>query len=243
MDAKTTPMAGFDLETTGTDVLSDRIVTASIVYVAPDGSLISNYEWLCDPGIRIPEGASEVHGVTTERAWAEGDSPGRVIRGILRTMRYFFDSGVPVVVYNGAYDFSLLNAECVRHLRCTFAQAMGGEVPKMIVDAMVLDKKLDRYRRGSRKLTATAEHYGAALENAHASMDDSLAAVHVAQALWERNPELSQPPLEDLFDLQVEWYEEQSRGLEAYLLGEQKKDPEKYPDPLDFDHAWPIRSA
>ncbi len=44
------PLVGFDLETTGTDVESDRIVTAALVRLEPDGTVSEQRTWLLDPG-------------------------------------------------------------------------------------------------------------------------------------------------------------------------------------------------
>jgi DNA polymerase III subunit epsilon len=48
-------LVGFDLETTGTEPLEARIVTASIVEVDGGGHVRRRRDWLADPGIRIPE--------------------------------------------------------------------------------------------------------------------------------------------------------------------------------------------
>lgn len=61
----------FDTETTGVNVESDRIVTASIVEVRKTG-LVSTREWLINPGVPIPEEASKIHGVTTHDAVTRG---------------------------------------------------------------------------------------------------------------------------------------------------------------------------
>ena len=61
---------GFDVESTGVDVFTDRIVTATVVKIE-GGQLADQRSWLVDPGISIPEAATKVHGITTERARAE----------------------------------------------------------------------------------------------------------------------------------------------------------------------------
>ena len=53
------PRATFDLETTGVDVETARIVTASLLLLNPDGSVRRAGEWLADPGVEIPEAAAE----------------------------------------------------------------------------------------------------------------------------------------------------------------------------------------
>jgi DNA polymerase III epsilon subunit-like protein len=67
-------MAAFDLETTAANPEEARIVAAAVVLVGA-GAETDSTTWLADPGIEIPEEAAEVHGITTERAQAEGDRP------------------------------------------------------------------------------------------------------------------------------------------------------------------------
>lgn len=59
-------MVGYDLESTGIDPLTARIVTAAIVHTAP-GQRPSTIQWLLDPGIDIPAEAAAVHGWTRIR--------------------------------------------------------------------------------------------------------------------------------------------------------------------------------
>lgn len=59
------PCAVFDLETTGADVAKDRIVSMAVSFLNPDGSRVDKYT-LVNPGITIPQGAIDVHGVTNE---------------------------------------------------------------------------------------------------------------------------------------------------------------------------------
>ena len=61
-------LAVFDLETTGIDVDTCRIVTAHVGVIGTDGEVLEQREWLVDPGVEIPTAASLIHGVTTERA-------------------------------------------------------------------------------------------------------------------------------------------------------------------------------
>ena len=50
--------ATFDLETTGVDVTTARIVTASLILLDPQGNVVRRGEWLADPGVEIPAGAA-----------------------------------------------------------------------------------------------------------------------------------------------------------------------------------------
>lgn len=61
------PRVGFDTETTGVDVTTDRIVTAALVFREP-GQEDKVMSWIINPGIEIPQGSIDVHGITNERA-------------------------------------------------------------------------------------------------------------------------------------------------------------------------------
>lgn len=96
------PLVGFDLETTGTEPLEARIVTAAVVEVQ-DGEVMGQRTWLADPGIRIPAQASAVHGISSERAAAEG-RPAREVAGeIAQVLAGYWARGVPVVAYNAPF--------------------------------------------------------------------------------------------------------------------------------------------
>lgn len=66
-------MCAFDLETTGVDVETDRIVTACVAWLDGSGKAAPRVRtWLAWPGIEIPEKVTEIHGVTTEHAREHG---------------------------------------------------------------------------------------------------------------------------------------------------------------------------
>ncbi|GDY61930.1 hypothetical protein SAV14893_013230 [Streptomyces avermitilis] len=67
-------LIGFDLETTGTDPREARIVTGAVIEVKGQEP-VGRREWLADPGVEIPADAVAVHGITNERAAAEGGPP------------------------------------------------------------------------------------------------------------------------------------------------------------------------
>jgi DNA polymerase-3 subunit epsilon len=58
------------LETTGTNVVKDRIVEIGIFKVFPNGNK-EQYRWLVNPGIPIPVEVAEVHGITDEKVKGE----------------------------------------------------------------------------------------------------------------------------------------------------------------------------
>ncbi len=59
------PLAFFDLETTGINISTDRIVELSILKVMPDG-LQHTLTMRINPGIPIPAESSAIHGITNE---------------------------------------------------------------------------------------------------------------------------------------------------------------------------------
>src|SRR5688500_2600254 len=107
------PLGAFDLETTGVDVETDRVVTACVVRI--NGREIGPACWIADRGIEIPEAAAAVHGVTTERARAEGRPAAEVLDEVVEALEDIFDVGLPVIGMNLAYDFTLLDRDCRRH--------------------------------------------------------------------------------------------------------------------------------
>jgi len=56
------PLCCFDLETTGTDVVKDRIVEIGAIKLMPDGQREAK-RWLINPGIPIPAEVSAIHGI------------------------------------------------------------------------------------------------------------------------------------------------------------------------------------
>ncbi|HEY9498009.1 MAG TPA: exonuclease domain-containing protein [Terrimesophilobacter sp.] len=201
----------FDLETTGIDVETSRIVSANVSVIGPDGVSLERQDWLADPGIEIPPQASAVHGITTERARADGRPALEVIAEILAALRSIFDRGLALTVYNAPYDLTLLNREAVRYGLAPLLD------PAPVIDPLVIDKAVDRYRKGKRTLEAAAIVYGVELTDAHDAGADAIAAGRVAQAMAARHPvELGIGALE-LHRRQVGWSAEQSANFAAYM--------------------------
>jgi DNA polymerase III subunit epsilon len=178
-------MTGFDLETTGVDVEADRIVTAAVTNVRPGEPPV---EWhrMCDPGIEIPEGAAAVHGITTERARAEGGDRAKLVEKVSEALALSIQAGVPIVGMNLAYDLTLFDRERRRLGMTSLAEFVGLNEVGPIIDVLVIDKYVDQYRPGSRKLSALCEHYGVTLDGAHDAAHDTLAACRVAFKLMRR---------------------------------------------------------
>jgi DNA polymerase III epsilon subunit-like protein/8-oxo-dGTP pyrophosphatase MutT (NUDIX family) len=224
-----TRLAVFDLETTGVDTDTSRIVSACIAVLEPDGSLHRQFTWLADPEIEIPDGASAVHGITTERAREDGRTAETVVGEITATLRTLLAVGIPLVVYNAPYDLSLLDRECRRHR----VEPLGYPAP--VIDPLVIDKAVDRYRKGKRTLVAASERYGVDLTDAHDASADAIAAGRVAQALARAFPDEVDVPFADLHGRQQIWYAEQAASFQQYIR--EVKGDETYV----AEASWPLR--
>lgn len=95
-------LVGFDLETTGTDPREARIVTAAVVEVA-GGEPVRRRSWLTDPGVPIPPEATAIHGITGERAAAEGRPAREPVEEIAHALAGHWAAGTPVVAYDAAF--------------------------------------------------------------------------------------------------------------------------------------------
>jgi len=225
----------FDLETTGVTPETDRIVTAFVGRLSPDGTVISGQEWLIAPdGFVIPEAAANVHGITTEQALAEGRPFAEVLPEIIAALADLADDGVPVSAHNASYDFTMLAFEMARLGHPDPVRFIDGID---IIDTFILDKQLDRFRRGKRTLTAIAPLYGVTLtdEEAHGAAADAIAAGRVAIVML-RNGELAHLSIEDLYRLQRGWARSQRASFIEFRRNKGDAD-------FDVDMGWPLYST
>jgi DNA polymerase III subunit epsilon len=221
-------LAVFDLETTGLDLKEARIVTACAVAIDEQGKVAgSNKEWLADPGIEIPEAASNVHGVTTELARSQGRNSAEVISEILETLRGFFAQGTPVVAYNAPYDFTILHFEALRNGLEPLLD------PQPIIDPLVIDKFVDTYRSGKRTLQAAASIYGVELSDAHNATADAVAAGKVAQAMARKYAAKLPSDVIELHNSQIAWSVAQDDSYENFR---RKSSPE-----FTVVRGWPLK--
>jgi len=223
-------LAAFDLETTGIDSESDRIVTAAVSLVG-DGLPPTFHAWLLDPGIPIPAGASAVHGITTEQARAEGRQPLEAVEEIVALLAEQLLQGVPVVAFNARFDLTCLDREARRHGITPLLERVGGADGMLVVDPYVLDKQVDRFRKGKRTLGAVCAHYNVPLDDAHDSHADALAAARVAWRLGQAFEQL-RCDLRALHDQQIAWAAEQAASFEDWLRRQGRDER--------IEPAWPI---
>ncbi|KUO03519.1 3'-5' exonuclease [Streptomyces caeruleatus] len=226
-------LIGFDLETTGTDPREARIVTAAVIEVR-DGQPLGRKEWLADPGVEIPADAVAVHGISNERATAEGRPADQVADAVADVLVAYWKTGVPVVAYNAAFDLSLLSAELRRYGLPSLRDRLGGRDPAPVIDPYTIDRWADRYRRGKRNLEAVCREYGIALDAAHDACADALAAARLACAIGGRHPKIAALGPAELHLRQIEWYAEWAADFQSFLR--RKGDATAV-----VDGTWPLR--
>ncbi|RAJ70211.1 DNA polymerase-3 subunit epsilon [Streptomyces sp. Amel2xB2] len=222
-------MCGFDTETNHRDPEQARIVTACIVHVG-GGTDTHATNWLSDiDGEDIPDEAAAIHGVTTEHAHATGQPAAEVTQEITALLRVTAMDGVPVVAMNARYDFTVLDREARRH-----GVAPLGELH--VIDPFVLDKHVDRYRRGGRTLTDLCTHYRVPLDGAHSADADAIAACRVAWRIAEAHPHIAAMTLPELHAAQIGWAREQADSLAGYFA----RTPGKEHQAAGVRGDWPL---
>ncbi|MEU5624233.1 exonuclease domain-containing protein [Streptomyces tendae] len=229
----------WDTETTGPNPLEDRIVTAAIV-VRGGGRGDRVFSWLINPGVPIPAEATEVHKVTDAMVQADGQDPKTALDEIATNLVRAIEWGMPVVAFNQSFDWSILHHDLVRNGLPTVEERVG-LAPLPLIDPHVIDKQVDKYVKGTgrRKLQPTCERYGVQLEDWHTAEADALAALLIAEAQFDRHPQLNEMGPAQLFAAQQAWRAEQQAGLQDWFRTratvEQGGDPNKV-----IDGSWPL---
>jgi DNA polymerase-3 subunit epsilon len=232
------PLGAFDLETTGTDTRTDRIMQYCVALGAPGYApqVMSGY---VSPGIPAHPKAIEAHGITDEFAERYGAPPRLAVEICVSELANLVKAKIPITGHNLAYDFALLHWECVRYGLPTLLERTGGLIMP-VVDLYVLDKYVEPFRRGKgmRKLGAVVGVYGVRLEGAHDAIADCLAATECVRVIAKRYREIGNMGPMQLHTCQVEWRAEQCAGLQDYFRYRRKDPP---PDPKAYvDPCWPI---
>jgi DNA polymerase III subunit epsilon len=136
-------------------------------------------------------------------------------------------------VMNASFDLTLLDRELRRH-RASSLDQWFETTPLRVLDPRVLDKHLDRYRKGRRTLTDLCAHYEVVLDGAHDAAADAQAAMDVVRAVGHRfATRLARLSPAELHTLQAVWHAAQARGLQAWFA---RSGSEEAVDP-----AWPLR--
>ncbi|MEG9328124.1 DNA polymerase-3 subunit epsilon [Salinimicrobium catena] len=169
----TKPICFFDLEATGTNVATDRIVEISILKVFPNGNKESK-TWLVNPERPIPKEVVAVHGITDEKVANEPTF--KQLSGLV----YEMIKGCDLAGYNSnRYDIPLLAEEMLR-------AGVDFDMKNMLaVDVQTIFHKMEQ-----RTLSAAYKFYcGKDLEGAHSAAADAEATYEVLKSQLDRYEE------------------------------------------------------
>lgn len=221
------PFLCLDTETTGINPFEDRIVQVAAVEVLADGSTANEWSTIVDPGIEIPDAAALIHGISTSKAMADGIAPSEAI-GIVADRIFRHGAYAPVVMFNARFDWPILLSEAERH---------GVDFPVIapVLDPYLIDRMVDRWRTGKRKLVDVSRVYEVTLEeaDAHGALADAIAAGRVMRQILGRYPAIAEHTLAGVYVRQVIGAEEDR--LRFVDWKRRNSDPA-----FDSPAGWPI---
>lgn len=168
------PLAFIDLETTGINLGTDRIVEIAIVKILTDGTRIVKRK-LINPGMPIPKASSDVHGITDEMV---KDAP--TFRQVAQELKQMLD-GCDFAGYNSnRFDIPLLMEEFLR------AQVDFDMKNRKLLDVQNIFHKME-----PRTLSAAYRFYcNKTLDGAHSAEVDASATYEILEAQLEKYKEL-----------------------------------------------------
>lgn len=170
----TRPIVCFDLETTGIDPATDRIVEISVLKVDPDGTRTVRTRRV-NPGRPIPAGATAVHGIRDEDV---ADEPPfrQLARGLLELIGDADLAGFNV----SRFDIPMLDRE---FRECGLDLGLSG---RHVVDSMTIFHRME-----PRDLSAATRFYlDRELTDAHSAEADVAASFEILEAQLARYEEL-----------------------------------------------------
>ncbi len=187
------PLAIFDLETTGINISSDRIVEIAIVKLAPDGTQTS-YLKKVNPGIPIPPEITAIHGISDDD---------------VRNEPSFRDIALEVLEFIGDADLGGYNSNKF-DIPVIVEELMRAEIDIDFSEKRFIDVQNIFHKMEQRTLAAAFQFYCKKnLENAHSALHDAQATLDVLLAQMERYENLQN---------NVSYLAEFSRGTNADII-------------------------
>lgn len=222
------PLLGFDLETDGTDPLLAWPCQYAMV-LRRDHRRMSINTNVVNPGRDMPQGAIDIHGITNERARAEGMALADAVELIVERLHWAATEHIPLVGMNLSYDLTIVH------------QLSGMPVEEMprVLDVFVLDKHIAPFRKGKRTLSALCEHYGLNRNQreAHDAKNDAVSSIQVLLEMVRSTTWLGARTASELHDSQIKWADEQRQNLSDYFVKQGKPaiPPEQF--------GWPVQNG
>ena len=103
-----TEFAFIDLETTGLDPYSDRIIEVAVLFYTDGSTKFEGYSALANPGVPVPERITELTGITNAMLAGE-KSTAEVVSTLLDRI-----GNRPIAAYNAEFDMAFLRSEATR---------------------------------------------------------------------------------------------------------------------------------
>jgi len=224
----------WDLETTGVDIAQDRILTAYAQVRSIDGRTLKEAHWTLNPGIEVPEGASDVHGMTTEWIQANGTDARAGVNEIYMFLSDAVRDGLPIVGFNNSFDLGMLSHEVKRWFNFDMWDTIG--VNGIFFDPSVYDRTMDKYRKGKRKLMDVARHYGIPIDESrlHEAEYDVIVTAKLAWILLQKSPYT----LAELQGLQVVWKDEWAKHTTKHFASIGRTESDGSPIIIDGSFPW-----
>jgi DNA polymerase III subunit epsilon len=168
------PLAFIDIEATGSNVTTDRIVEIAIVKVMPDGNRTVKRK-LLNPGIPIEKTSEDIHGISNEMV---KDAP--TFKQAAHEIKQFLD-GCDLSFYNAfRLDMPMLMEEFIR-----------ADVEFDMKNRRIIDVQKIYHMMEQRTLSAAYRFYcNKTLEDAHSAEVDAAATAEILSAQLERYPQL-----------------------------------------------------
>ncbi len=164
------PIVFFDLETTGINIGTDKIVEISILKVFPNGNKESK-TWLVNPEMEIPKDSSDIHGITNEQVVAEP-----TFKELAPQVSELI-AGCDLAGFNSnRFDIPLLAEELMR-----------AGIDFNMNDRKAIDVQVIFHKKEQRTLSAGYQFYcGKELEGAHGAEADTNATYEILLAQLEK---------------------------------------------------------
>ncbi len=170
----TKPLAVIDLETTGINLSSDRIIEIAIVKIMPDGKKLSKRK-LINPGMPIPPSSSEIHGISNEMV---KDAP--TFKQVANELKQFIENCDLAGYNSNRFDIPMLAEEFLR---------IGMEFDcagRRLIDVQKIFHLMEQ-----RTLSAAYKFYcNKHLEGAHSAETDANATWEVLEAQVQKYTQL-----------------------------------------------------
>lgn len=176
-----------DLETTGIDPSTDRIIQMAAIIVDGTGKVIDCFDTIVKP--ENPEqythGAEHIHGISESQVAA-----GMPLRQAL-TQLTTITAGKYFAAHNAPFDIGFLHAESQRvHHDLTVHQ---------FIDTLQLARRIDTERTRKHSLEALCLHYGIERQRAHEAKADATATAELLIHLMREMGIETLDQLDDLF--------------------------------------------